>query len=129
MKVGDSVKVQHQVTQEVVNQFAELTGDFNPLHVDLKYAAQSQFGQTIAHGALIVSFFSSALANRLPGPGTIYLGQKVNFKAPVFVGETVIVQLKVLSIREDKPIYTIETSCFDSKNNLLIEGEATVLYR
>jgi 3-hydroxybutyryl-CoA dehydratase len=116
------------ITDEMVRTFATLTGDTNPVHLDDTYAATTRFGKRIAHGMLAASLISAALANDLPGPGTVYLSQTLQFKAPVYLGDTITAVIEVKSAREDKPIATLITTCINQDNVTVLEGEAVVLY-
>ena len=116
------------ITDEMVRTFATLTGDSNPVHLDDEYAATTRFGKRIAHGMLAASLISAALANDLPGPGTVYLSQTLQFKAPVYLGDTVTAIIEVKSAREDKPIATLITTCINQDNVTVLEGEAVVLF-
>lgn len=124
---GQKVTRTQTITDEMVRTFAALTGDSNPVHLDDEFAATTRFGKRIAHGMLAVSLISAALANDLPGPGTVYLSQSVQFKAPVYPGDTVTAIIEVKSVREDKPIATLITTCVNQDNVTVIEGEAVVL--
>jgi 3-hydroxybutyryl-CoA dehydratase len=127
LKVGDSAEVSKTVADEDVRAFAELTGDRNPVHLDEEYAAQTRFGRRIAHGMLGASLISAVLANELPGRGTVYLSQTLRFTAPVFLGDTVTARVVVKSVREDKPVVTLETFCTNQRGERVVEGEAVVL--
>ena len=116
------------ITDEMVLTFANLTGDTNPVHLDDEYAATTRFGKRIAHGMLAASLISATLANDLPGPGTVYLNQSLQFKAPVYLGDTVTAIIEVKSVREDKPIATLITTCINQDNITILEGEAVVLF-
>ena len=116
------------ITDEMVRTFATLTGDSNPVHLDDEYAATTRFGKRIAHGMLAASLISAALANDLPGPGTVYLSQTLQFKAPVYLGDTITAVIEVKSAREDKPIATLITTCINQDNVTVLEGEAVVLF-
>ena len=116
------------ITDEMVRTFATLTGDSNPVHLDDEYAASTRFGKRIAHGMLAASLISAALANDLPGPGTVYLSQTLQFKAPVYLGDTITAVIEVKSAREDKPIATLITTCINQDNVTVLEGEAVVLF-
>ena len=107
--------------------FAEVTGDHNPLHLDDTFAKTTRFGRRIAHGMLTASLISSVLANKLPGEGSVYLGQTLQFVAPVFPGDEVTVRVTVKDIRENKPIVKLETICLNQHGEIVIRGEATVL--
>lgn len=124
---GASASLRSQVSADDVKIFASLTGDTNPVHTDEDFAAGSPFGRPIAHGILVAGFISGVLGSVLPGPGAIYLGQTLNFRAPVYVGDTVTATVTVTKIREDKPIVTLRTVCLNESNQVVIEGEAVML--
>jgi len=126
-KVGDTASVTKRFTQEDVEKFAELSGDRNPIHLDEERAKGSRFGRRIAHGMLTSSLISNVIGNELPGVGSIYLGQTLQFLAPVFPGDTITARATVTSVREDKPIVKIETVCTNQRDETVIKGEATVL--
>lgn len=128
LTVGQKANRTQTITDEMVRTFAALTGDTNPVHLDDEFAATTRFGKRIAHGMLAVSIISAALANDLPGPGTVYLSQSVQFKAPVYPGDTVTATIEVKAVREDKPIATLITTCVNQDNVTVIEGEAVVLF-
>lgn len=128
ISVGDVAEFSKTITDADVRAFADLTGDHNPVHLDEEYASGSRFKRRIAHGMLTASLISSALANKLPGQGTIYLSQSLKFIAPVYLDDTVTVRVTVAEIREDKPIATLETICRNQRGELLVKGEAVVLF-
>ena len=125
--VGDSAEVTKTIDQADIDAFAAITGDHNPVHVDEAFAQQTRFGRRIAHGMLTASLISSVLANKLPGEGSVYLGQTLKFVAPVFPGDEVTARVTVKAVREDKPILTLETICVNQRGETVIRGEATVL--
>jgi acyl dehydratase len=127
MKPGDSAEITKTIEQADVDAFADLTGDHNPVHVDEEFAKTTRFGRRIAHGMLTASLISSVLANKLPGEGSVYLGQTLKFVAPVFPGDTITARVTVKEIREDKPIARLETVCRNQRDEIVIRGEATVL--
>jgi len=114
------------ITEADIVDFAQVSGDHNPLHLDPHYAAQTPFGGRIAHGFLTASIISAILGTELPGPGSIYLGQTLKFLAPVRVGDTVTVRVEVVAIREEKRIVTLRTDCINQHGVLILTGEATV---
>ena len=126
-KVGDSAKITKTIEQADIDAFAAVTGDHNPVHVDEEFAKTTRFGRRLAHGMLTASLISSVLANKLPGEGSIYLGQTLQFVAPVFPGDEITVRVTVKEIREDKPILTLATICLNQRDEIVIRGEATVL--
>lgn len=127
-EIGQIAEITRTISDEVIRSFAEISGDHNPLHLDDDYAAGTSFGRRIAHGMLGASLISSVIANKLPGEGTVYLSQSLKFVAPVFPGDTVIARVTVKSLREDKPIATLETVCLNHAGETVIKGEAVVLY-
>jgi len=129
MKVGDSAEITKTIEQSDIDAFARVTGDHNPVHVDEEFAKTTRFGRRIAHGMLTASLISAVLANKLPGEGSVYLGQTLKFVAPVFPGDEITARVTVLEIREDKPIVKLETVCVNQRGEVVIRGEATVLKR
>lgn len=126
-KQGDTASLSKTISDDDIRAFADVTGDRNPLHLDEEFARQTRFGRRIAHGMLSASLISAVIANELPGQGSIYLGQTLQFVAPVFLGDTVTALVTVSAIREDKPILKLETVCTNQRNEVVIRGEATVL--
>jgi acyl dehydratase len=126
-KVGDSAEITKTIEQSDIDAFARVTGDHNPVHVNEEFAKTTRFGQRIAHGMLTASLISAVLANKLPGEGSVYLGQTLQFVAPVFPGDEVTARVTVREIREDKPIVKLETICVNQRGEVVIRGEATVL--
>ena len=126
-KPGDTASVTKIVTQEDIEKFAYLSGDHNPIHLDEEHAKGTRFGRRIAHGMLTSSLISNVIGNELPGVGTIYLSQTLQFLAPVFAGDTITARATVTSVREDKPIVKLETVCANQRDEVVIKGEATVL--
>lgn len=123
---GASASRTKTFTDEDVRTFAHLTGDTNPVHLDADYAATTVFGQRIVHGMLTSALISAVLANDLPGPGTIYLGQNLKFKKPVFIGDTITATVTISQVRAERKIVTFETTCTNQNGEVVIEGEATV---
>jgi 3-hydroxybutyryl-CoA dehydratase len=107
--------------------FARLSGDDNPIHLDPDAARTAGVEGTIVHGALVMGLFSRLLGTRLPGPGTVYLGQEIRFVRPVYPGATVTAHVEVVSVREDKPVIVLRT--WAETSGVVMEGQATVLLR
>jgi 3-hydroxybutyryl-CoA dehydratase len=127
-KVGDSASYSQTIGEAHIAQFIGAVGDTNPLHVDAEYAKQSRFGARIAQGILVAGLISTAIGTKLPGVGAVYLGQSLKFLKPTYIGDTITARVRVKSIREDKPILSLETLCTNQRGERVIEGEATVLY-
>ena len=92
------------------------------------YAKETVFGKRIVHGILTSGLISAVLANKLPGPGTIYLGQDLRFVAPVFVGDDITAEVEIAEIREDKHIVKLNTTCYNQDGKVVISGMATVKF-
>jgi enoyl-CoA hydratase len=126
LKIGAKAAITKAFSEQEVLQFAELSADMNPLHLDKEFGKASVFGHRVVHGMLVASLFTGLIGMKLPGKGSIYLGQTLTFKAPVAIGEQVTASVEIIKIREDKPIVTLRTLCRDSKGKTVIEGEAVV---
>lgn len=126
VEVGQSVASRHVVDEALVRQFADVSGDHNPLHLNKEFARKTRFGRPIAHGALIMSIISALLGERLPGPGAIYLSQTASFKAPVYVGDTVEVSVRVHQVRQNGVI----TLTHEAKvgEQLVLDGQSVILF-
>jgi len=127
LNAGDKASRTQTISDEMIRAFADLTGDTNPVHLDNAYASTTRFGRRIAHGMIGAGLISATLANDLPGPGTVYLSQTLQFKAPVYPNDTITVTVEVKSTRPDKPIVTLSTICTNQENKVVLEGEAVVL--
>lgn len=126
IKTGDYAEFQKTVSESDIYQFAGITGDFNPAHVNQAYAEKTFFKARIAHGLLIAGFLSTVIATRLPGPGTIYVRQELSFKAPVYIGDTITASAKVLKVYVEKNHVTLETLCTNQDGKMVVEGKALV---
>ena len=125
LQVGMTATFAKTITEADIVFFAGVSGDINAVHLNEEYAATTPFKGRIAHGMLSASLISAVLANRLPGPGTIYLDQRLKFLAPVRPGETVHAKVRVLDIDVDHCRVVLETTC-SVKGAVVIEGEAQV---
>src|SRR5215212_1002169 len=96
--VGDSAEITKTIDDSDIQAFADVTGDHNPVHVDDAFAARTRFGRRIAHGMLSASLISAVLANKLPGEGSVYLGQTLQFVAPVFPGDEITARVTVKEV-------------------------------
>lgn len=127
LSVGQTASLSKLITSEDVVAFAALSMDNNPIHVDDEAGKASIFKQRIAHGYYVASFISAVIARDLPGPGSIYLGQELSFKRPVFLGDTVTAAVTVKEL--PKPgIVKLETVCRNQDGQVVIDGIATIKY-
>ena len=126
MEVGMSRSYAKTITETDIVLFAAASGDVNSVHLNQEYAEKTPFGGRIAHGILTAGVISACIANRLPGAGTIYLGQTLKFKAPVRPGDTVTAIVTVKSLDAEKNRVVLDTIC-QVAGKTVLEGEATVL--
>ena len=121
MEANERIKI----TAEMVEDFARISGDTNPIHLDEAAAKESVFGKRIAHGLLLGSFFSRLIALQYPGPGSIYLSQNMEFLAPCFIGDEIDV---VLTLTEQtRNVYILDTNIYNAEGKMLVKGVAKVL--
>ena len=125
-KPGDQVLTTVKVTDEMVRKFAEVSGDFNPMHLDDAYAATTRFKRRIAHGMLGAALISRALGTKL-GPGGIYLSQTLKFLNPIFIDDEVVIDLLVTGLRAEKGIGTVATVIRKTNGDIVIKGEAMIM--
>ncbi|MFJ7736639.1 MaoC family dehydratase [Lysinibacillus sp. NPDC097287] len=125
--IGDKASFTKTISESDVYQFAGITGDFNPVHVNSEYANQTIFKERIVHGILTAGFISAVLGTKLPGTDTIYLSQKVDFKAPVKIGDTVTAEVEVLEKKDRKKIIRLRTIVKNQLDEIVVDGEAVVM--
>ena len=126
LSVGLSASLGKTITEADILMFAAVSMDTNPVHLNAEIAAESVFKQRIAHGMLSAGLISAVLGTQLPGPGTIYMGQTLRFRAPVKIGDTVTATAEVTALDAEKKRVTLKTVCTVA-GKVVIEGEATVL--
>jgi 3-hydroxybutyryl-CoA dehydratase len=126
LAVGMSAAVEHTVTEQDVTDFARVSGDYNPVHMDEAYASGTIFGGRIAHGALTASYISAILGNDLPGPGAIFTDLNMSFKRPVRIGDTVTASAEITSLVPKGNRVTLAIRC-DVDGKAVLKGEAKVM--
>jgi 3-hydroxybutyryl-CoA dehydratase len=126
LKVGDVAEFAKTVSESDIYLYAGVSGDLNPAHINESYAQNTFFKTRIAHGMLSAGFISAAIGMQLPGPGTIYLRQELNFRAPVRVGDTVTARVEIIEIIADKKRVRLKTTCVNQEGTLVLDGEAVV---
>ncbi len=127
LNIGDTFSTSRLVTDELIRKFAEVSGDYNPIHLDEGFAKTTRFGKRIAHGMLSGAFISAVLGNEFKDRKIVYLSQTMKFTAPVFIGDTVTATGTITNIREDKNIVTLETVCTNQNGETLVKGDAAVM--
>jgi acyl dehydratase len=124
-KIGDKIEETFSFSQEQVNRFIELTGDDNPIHHDEAFAARTVFKKPIIHGFLSSSIFSKILGIRMPGKGTIYLKQEMNFRQPMYVDTKYTCAIEITDLKGSK--YTLSTRILNDQGEMVVDGYAVVL--
>lgn len=124
--IGHTVTFSKTISEFDIYQFAGITGDFNPLHVNEEYAQTTRFGKRIAHGMLTSSFICTALGTQMPGVGTIHINQNLSFKKPVYIGDTITVKLELLEKNADKNIWIIKSDVYNQHDEIVVEGTSIV---
>jgi acyl dehydratase len=124
--IGQKASRSITLTSEHVEKYAEISGDYNPIHFDPEFAAQTRFGRLIAQGGLITGLLHALVAMDLPGPGTVFMSQEWNFTAPVFIGDTITAEAEVISVHASKPVTQLRFEIFRQDGEQVLEGEAWV---
>ena len=127
LEVGQKASFTKTVTEADVYNFAGVTGDFNPAHMNEEYAKNTAFKTRIAHGMLSAGFISAVLGTKLPGPGTIYLNQDLRFTKPVQFGDTITATITVDELIKEKNRAILKTVCTNQDGDVVVEGTAKVM--
>jgi 3-hydroxybutyryl-CoA dehydratase len=123
-KLGQTASFTKKIEWKDVVQFAEISGDRNPIHLDEQYAKKSIFGKQVVHGILQAGLISAVLGNQLPGQGSIYREQTLTFKKPAFIDDTLTATVEIVEIKERVGLLILKTTVRNQNGVLLIEGTA-----
>jgi 3-hydroxybutyryl-CoA dehydratase len=123
--IGDKAAFSKTISESDIYQFAGITGDFNPMHINEEYAKGTRFGKRIAHGMLTSSFICTVLGMKLPGPGTIHISQQLEFLKPVYIGDTITVNMEITEVLE-KGFLKIRSSISNQNNEMVVDGFSVV---
>jgi len=126
LNVGDSAEFIKTVSESDIYVFSGVTGDLNPAHINEMFASKTVFKTRIAHGMLTAGFVSAVIGCKLPGPGTIYIKQELNFRAPVRIGDTITAQAEVTEITTEKNRVMLKTTAVNQDGTVFMDGEALV---
>jgi len=129
IKVGLIHNFEVIIDEEIIKKFANISGDFNPLHMDEQYAKETKFGKRVVHGMLLASFFSRLVGMYLPGKNALYFSQNLNFVEPCFIGDKVTVQGEIVDKSEATKIIKLKTSIKNKEGKSLVEGTSQVMIR
>ncbi|MBP2641965.1 MAG: enoyl-CoA hydratase [Firmicutes bacterium] len=127
IEIGETASITKSITEADIVNFAGITGDVNPMHVDIDYAQKSMFGERLAHGMLTASFISTVLGTCLPGKDALYLGQEVRFVKPVKIGDTITASAEVVAKEDQKQILTLKTIVTNQRGEIVVDGQARIL--
>lgn len=122
--VGQRASRSLTLTANHVKKFAELSGDYNPLHFDESFAAKTKFGRLVVQGGLTTGLLHALVAMDLPGPGTVFLSQDWKFTAPVYIGDTITAEAEVTSVHGSKPVTGLKIQVKRQDGETVLEGEA-----
>jgi acyl dehydratase len=122
--VGEKARRSLTLTQEHVEAFAKLTGDYNPLHFDADFARRTRFGGLVVQGGLTTGLLHALVAMDLPGPGSVFLSQNWKFTAPVYIGDTITAEAEVASVHASKPVTQLKVTVTRQTGETVLEGEA-----
>jgi 3-hydroxybutyryl-CoA dehydratase len=126
IQTGDFAEFTKTISESDIYLFAGLTGDLNPAHINEEYAGNTFFKTRIAHGILLAGFISAAIGMQLPGPGTIYIRQELNFLAPVRIGDTITARVEVSELNKEKNRVILKTTCSNQNSEVVLDGQALV---
>ena len=129
ISVGHTKEFDVLITEKSVDEFAKISGDLNPLHVDETYAQTTKFQKRVCHGMLLSSYFSQLVGMYLPGKNALYLSQTLQFPSPCFINDKITVKGEVISKSDSLKIITLKTTITNQNNETLVKGEAKVLVR
>ncbi len=128
IEVGDEAELTRTVTEDDVRYFAEISGDQNLIHTDKEFASNTRFKKPIVHGMFTASLFSNLVGNVLPGNGSLYLTQDLNFKKPVFIGDTIRAKLTVLRKVDGPKILVLKTTASNQNDEIVLTGKGQVTW-
>jgi 3-hydroxybutyryl-CoA dehydratase len=127
LEIGDSASVTHTITENDIETFGNLSGDYNPLHFNEEWAKKTMFKGRIAHGVLTAAYVSAAIGMKLPGPGTIYLSQSMRFRRPVRIGDTITATVEVIGKEDEKEQITLGTMVTNQEDEIVLQGDAVIM--
>lgn len=124
--IGQTASFSRTITETDLVAYAGLSGDYNPVHVDKVYAENTFFKERISHGLLTASLLSRLLGMHLPGPGSVYISQTLEFIKPVYIGDTITARAEVISIDAGKRLLTLATTCENQHGEKVLQGEGVM---
>ncbi|MCH7580056.1 MAG: MaoC family dehydratase [Chloroflexi bacterium] len=126
LEVGQRASRELAVDEEMVRKYAEITGDYNPLHFDAEFAAHTRFGRLMAQGGIATGMLHALVAMEMPGPGSVFMRQSWTFPAPVYIGDTLRAEATVKSVRAKRNMAELEFEVKNQDGTVVLNGEALV---
>lgn len=126
LKIGQYHEKKYCIDEKIGEKFAEISGDYNPIHLDADTAKKSLFKKKIVHGMLIGSYISGIIGNEFPGDGSIYMTQNLSFVKPIFYNEQITIRIEITNIVLEKKRIYLKTMCFNEQGDILVNGEALI---
>ena len=126
LSVGQTARRTLTLGREAVDSYARITGDYNPLHFDPAFAQGTRFGRLVVHGGLTAGILNALVAEDLPGPGSVFMSQNLKYLAPVFIGDTIVGEVEVLSVHASKPVTQLKATVKREDGETVLEGECWV---
>lgn len=124
LRIGQTAERTKTITDADLRLYAEITGDYNPLHFDEAFAAGTRFGRRVAQGGITAGLLNALVAMDLPGPGTVFMSQSLTYRAPAYVGDTLTARVEVVSLKPDKPVCQLKFEVTNQHGEALLEAEA-----
>lgn len=129
IKIGQKKNFSQIITKSLIDDFAKISGDYNPLHMNDEYASNTSFEKRICHGMLLASFFSKLIGMYLPGKNALYFSQSLQFKSPCFINDEIFVEGEILDKSNSTRIITVKTTIQKNSGECLVDGQAKVIVR
>ena len=127
--VGQKANFFKKIDDALVNDFAKISGDFNPLHMNDEYASTTNFKKRVCHGMLLASFFSQLVGMHLPGKNSLYFSQTLNFRNPCFIDDNITIEGEIIEKKSNMKLITIKTTIYNQDGKCLIDGIGKVIVR
>jgi acyl dehydratase len=124
LSIGQKATRSLTLTDDHVRKYADISGDYNPLHFEPSFVARTKFRKLVVQGGLTTGLLHALVAMDMPGPGTVFLSQNWKFTAPVFIGDTITAEAEIVSIHETKPVTQLRVKVTRQGNETVLEGEA-----
>jgi len=129
LSIGQKITFTQKIDESLVNDFAKISGDFNPLHMNNEYAEKTNFGKRVCHGMLLASFFSKLVGMYMPGKNSLYFSQSLNFRNPCFIDDLVTIRGEIIERKNSLKLVTMKTTIHNQSEKCLIDGIAKVIVR